>query len=360
MSANVLPNQPLAASRTLRPVSSTMFDAMAIALAAWIVIGVFIDGFAHSQGVVESFFTPWHAVLYSGFAVNGVFFLWVVNRNITRGYRFINAIPSGYETAVAGVLIFGLGGGLDLLWHTIFGIEESFEALVSPSHLILALGMFLIAISPFNATRKRGILGTRFSVYLPMLLSVTLALCIVTFFTMSLHPFFNVFAARALTDSFNSEYQELLLISGFTPFLFQAAVLTGFLLLPLLRWRLPFGSITLIVTLNIVALSSITLQLPMMIVGLLAGLLLDLFVWRFNPSRENVVALRVFTFLVPTVLYTLYFALLGVFNYAGGIGWTVHVWTGAIVMSGAVGVLLSYLVVPVTAKTQALPDQPLP
>ena len=41
------------------------------ALSAWLVGGFFLDGWAHTHGKVDqSFFTPWHAVLYSGHVVN--------------------------------------------------------------------------------------------------------------------------------------------------------------------------------------------------------------------------------------------------------------------------------------------------
>lgn len=36
--------------------------------------GVFIDGFAHSnlRNTIEDFFTPWHAILYSGFTATAL------------------------------------------------------------------------------------------------------------------------------------------------------------------------------------------------------------------------------------------------------------------------------------------------
>jgi hypothetical protein len=33
----------------------------------WTILGLFLDGWAHSHGKPESFFSPWHGVLYSGF-----------------------------------------------------------------------------------------------------------------------------------------------------------------------------------------------------------------------------------------------------------------------------------------------------
>src|SRR3546814_2102438 len=41
---------------------------VAVAFGIWMVVGLFLDGWAHDNNKPESFFTPWHGVLYSGFA----------------------------------------------------------------------------------------------------------------------------------------------------------------------------------------------------------------------------------------------------------------------------------------------------
>lgn len=45
------------------------FDRVMLACCAWLVSGLFIDGWVHFHLVsaTETFFTPWHALLYSGF-----------------------------------------------------------------------------------------------------------------------------------------------------------------------------------------------------------------------------------------------------------------------------------------------------
>ena len=54
-------------------------------------------------------------------------------------------------------------------------------------------------------------------------------------------------------------------------------------------------------------------------------------------------SLHAFAFLVPVVLYTLYFTMI---ILTEGIVWPVHVWTGTIVTAGTVRLLLSYVSVP--------------
>src|SRR4029450_8445544 len=55
---------------TTMPSSNIRFDWAATVLAATFTGGVFLDGWAHTHGRVDdTFFTPWHAALYSGFVL---------------------------------------------------------------------------------------------------------------------------------------------------------------------------------------------------------------------------------------------------------------------------------------------------
>lgn len=51
---------------------------------AWLVIGVVVDGWAHNNDKPETFFTPWHGVFYSGFAVCAAWMCWQVPRSDRR------------------------------------------------------------------------------------------------------------------------------------------------------------------------------------------------------------------------------------------------------------------------------------
>ena len=51
-----------------RAVSSLRFDWIMVIVSVWWLGGLFIDGWAHSNiPQLETFFTPWHAVFYSGY-----------------------------------------------------------------------------------------------------------------------------------------------------------------------------------------------------------------------------------------------------------------------------------------------------
>jgi Tol biopolymer transport system component len=191
------------ALQTGYPAGSIRFDWLMIAVSAWLIGGLFVDGWAHFHGMVDdSFFTPWHAVFYSGFASVAIFLGINQWRNVSKGFAFWRALPQGYALSLVGAGIFALAGVGDLIWHTVFGIEIGTEALLSPTHLLLATGMVLITSGPLRAAWHRvPEMGWR--MLAPMLLSATLLLAVLAFFTSYAHPFVDTWAA--VTPSTSSD-----------------------------------------------------------------------------------------------------------------------------------------------------------
>jgi Tol biopolymer transport system component len=168
------------------PVGGVRFDWISAALAAWVTGGLFVDGWAHSHGFVDNtFFTPWHAILYSG-ALSTTLFLSVNQwRNIGKGYPFGRALPRGYLLSLIGAGLFIASGGADLLWHELFGFEVNIETLLSPAHLLLAVSGILMLSGPIRAAWARYRAGEAHGWrYLgPALLTLTLCLAILLFLT---------------------------------------------------------------------------------------------------------------------------------------------------------------------------------
>ena len=78
-------------------------------------------------------------------------------------------------------------------------------------------------------------------------------------------------------------------------------------------------------------------------VAILAGLAGDSLLQRMEPSTAKRGAFRLYAALVPMIYFGLYFGmLLGI----GSLRWTIHVWTGVIVLSGLIAFLLSVLMLP--------------
>ena len=325
--------------------SSLGLDAWVALCCAWLIGGLFLDGWAHiNLPQLETFFTPWHGVLYSGFLVTALSLMGAVWRNRRQGLTWRAAVPIGYDMAVRGILLFALGGMSDLVWHTVFGIERSIDALLSPPHLLLAVGGAMLGSGPAQAAWRRirpTAQGEGWAELWPMLLGTTVLHALITFFTMYAHPFGTIWAASM---------DGRLTTIGVTGALVHAAVWVGLTLFILRRWpQLPFGSLTLLTAAPLVLLAVIRAHIlltgpePLIAVALLGGLAADTLAWRLQPSFERPGALRLFAFLVPAVLYLFYYLAVA---WSGHLGWTLPFWTGSVVQVGLVGWLLSYLVVP--------------
>ena len=163
--------------------------AMAV-LSTVLVGGFYLDLWAHAHGRTDNtFFTPWHAVLYSMLAAVGIFLSIAAWRTWHRGAPWWESLPAGYGLSLIGVALFALGGVADLAWHLLFGVEFSVDALLSPTHLVLAGAGILIVTGPLRAAWRDPARGTHaWLARIPAVLSLALALSIFTGFTQFVHP----------------------------------------------------------------------------------------------------------------------------------------------------------------------------
>lgn len=321
---------------------------LTILFATWLVAGVFVDGYAHNHGVVETFFTPWHAILYSGFIATALWMLWVVYRvKQTSGLSWVKSIPLGYHLGLAGVLVFLIGGVSDMIWHIIFGVEEAFDALLSPSHLMLLVGALMILTTPFRiGWSGGGSVKPGWGEFLPVLLSIGLTISMISFFLM-----------YAWTFRFNIPSYDVMLwyrmyqsnrgtddntLRGLVYIFLNTAMFMYPVFLLIKRWIVPFGTFTVLFTL-VSALMTVLDGLesyPGIIILLLAGLFADVLYKWMNPCPDRLWSVRIFALVVPIFLWACYF---GWMHFSGGIGWSVEMWTGSIVKAALVSLALSLL-----------------
>jgi len=308
-----------------RAVAGIRFDWVIVILSIWMIGGIHLDAWAHHQFDLETFFTPWHGVLYSGFLALAAVLAGVFIRNLTKGYTGRQAIPAGYELSLLGVALFAAGAVGDMVWHTLFGVEVNIEALLSPTHLLLAFGGGLIVTGPLRAAWRHVESGSqRWASLLPAILSLALLLSVLSFFTAYANPL----AEGSLAQGSRPIGEEQV-------FLTQATGVAGILVLALSA-------------LLTVSIHEYFYLLPF---AVLSGLAADLLLWWLKPSELRRGALRLFAFAVPVVFYVLYFAALAL---TGGVWWTVHLWAGAIVIAGVAGWLLSYAFVSPLWRTPKL------
>lgn len=336
--------------------SSATFDWTITVLAAWFQFGAFLDLWAHAhRPELESFFTPWHGVLYSGFGACAGVLLATALVHRRPGLRLRDAVPAGYGTALAGAGVFAVGGVLDMVWHTVFGIEVDVEALLSPSHLVLAVGSTLVLAGPLAAAWRRDEpLGW------PAVLSAAFVLSSFSFWTQYAHPLARPwaalgnqptttdFAVRSADPLFRGEgIQSIFLAQGFGvgSVLLQAALLAALALMIVRRWdgRLPAGALTVVFTLNAALIGFARDELVFVPFAAAAGVVADLLLARLRPSAARPREFRLFAGLVGAVYYALFFAGVAVTK---GLWWNVHLWTGTITLAALISLLASYTVLP--------------
>ena len=343
--------------KTGHPPGSGGFDWIAVVLSVWFVGGIYLDGWAHRHvPQLESFFTPWHAVFYSAFLAVAGFLVAAAVRNHAQGYPWRAALPAGYELCLWGALIFAVGGVGDLLWHTLFGIEVDVEALLSPTHLLLALGLALIVTGPLRAGCSHSEELQNWLRRLPMVISLALVLSVLTFMTQYAHPLVIPWASFRIPEPVAQNtpvYRDIVFhhtAEGVLNVLVQTGLLMGLVLVTLRRskWSLPWGSLTLLFTLNAAFVAVLDHTYRLIPVAVFGGIVADVLLHRLRPSPQRPSAVRLFAFLAPALLYLVYFLTLIITE---GLVWLVHVWTGAIVQAGITGWLISYLVLAPQVQT---------
>ena len=359
MATDIRPAAPSGPAGT-RPASTWGQDLVTVLLATWLVVGVFVDGWAHNNlASLETFFTPWHALFYSGFLATALWVLRVVTRHLNArpaGQPWTAAVPAGYGLGLAGLVVFAVGGAADTVWHTLLGVEVSIPALLSPPHLTLLAGASLVVTSPLRAAWARPGTAPGFRRLLPALLSLTLLTCQAAFFFQYVSPWEYVYVTSGYDnrvlylESLGVDYDFRVVgqILGIMGILFTGLLLLAPLLYLLRRWRLPFGAATLLVTL-VAALSSAILEFefPELVAAALAGgLLADLLIARLRPGPEpgRRGAFVITAALVPVAIWGSHMLAAGLVR---GMGWPAELSFGVVAMASLCGLVLGLLMAPV-------------
>jgi hypothetical protein len=326
-------------------------------LGTWFTIGLFLDAWAHNNvPELETFFTPWHAVFYSGFLATAAWIAWTVKDAVRGGWRGFGAMPAGYGAAAVGLVSFGVFAVGDMTWHVVFGVEQDIDILFSPTHIGLITSMIVIVTTPVRAAWADRELPAAPGLrpLLPAVLSLALAATQVLLLLQY---------ANALTYGSGSVVIALSAgDQGWTAdFVSSLAVTTLVIGAPLLtiarRWLPPFGTATILYALLGGLSGAVTgfRDAPMLVAFVAAGVGVDLLVRGLRPAPSRLWRYRLFAALSPLLTWTVYIVTayytsppiapqLGPVEHPEGL---VELWTGVPVVQGALGLLLAVLLVPV-------------
>jgi hypothetical protein len=306
---------------------------------AWLVSGLQLDAYAHATTPeLETFWTPWHGVLYSGIAASGLTLVWLMRPRLPMipTYRTLLALPNALRIPMVGMALLLVGGGVDTLWHNIFGIEQGLEIFVSPSHEFIILGMVLVAAGPALMLSTQP--GRRLSAGDGTLATISALLSALPVHIYSLHA--SAFGTTFFGDPSGGSVRI---------FSIDAQVVHGYLfstvllLLPILimgrRWRLPYGVPTLLVAVPAVLMhlmfSSDDGWWPALTVaGAAAGAELVLRVAGLAVRWPSDVRWFVTGLAAPLIVWG---ALLIAADRIVGVGWNVHMVSGLLTLVAITG-----------------------
>lgn len=335
-----------------RPRPGYAANLLTVVFSTWLLGGLLADVFAHNNlAKLETFFTPWHAALYSGFLATAAWMCWLVRRNMMAGRRGIEAIPTGYGLGVAGAALFLVAGAGDLTWHTVFGIERNTRILFSPTHLLLMVALSLMFTSPLRDALTDPTMPDAPSTR--RLLPATLGLAFAGAAITVLLQYGNMllFTPENVVAALDRSGKGTGTVGADPSTVAMRLILTNLaLLVPLLvigrRWRIPFGTATIVYTLFGVQAEVVNaLRTPMVLVAVvLSGLGVDLLAMRLRPGPSRRRAYWVFGLLAPIVTWGVFFAV--EFIVVGRLPSVVEFWTGMPVVAGLLGLLFAALLLP--------------
>ena len=306
-------------------------------LGLWMTFGSHLDGWAHTHliSTQESFLTPWHGILYSGWLLLAA---WIYHHRNLPGYRL----------GLIGAVGFGVGGGVDLAWHTAFGIEVDMEALISPPHLLLVV-MHLLMMSPplraaWNSQMQRRVGWREFA---PAAFSVIASVALVTFITPYAFPFNDYLPSAEFANGTFAATTRFRLAQegGMLTFFASTLIYVTPLLAILKRWRPPFGTATLVIgvaAVGSVVVDPLLLRAPVLALsGIGMGLFADILMAELDPGPERPRWLLTFGALTPLPLVAL--SLLAI-ELQWGLGWGVNFIIGSMVIASLIGLGLALAV----------------
>ncbi len=331
-----------------RPAGGARFDLLMLLPLLWVLSGAYLDAWAHNHfgNDLDTFFTPWHAVLYSGFLAVVISMIVAAWRGHSGGYGWLKSVPAGYGLSLVGVALFGVGGVGDLIWHTLFGVEVDVDAALSPTHLLLQVAIVLLVAGPlraaWNRADERDAGGWRG--YGVVALGLALTLSSLTLISQIIHPLVQLWPTQDFAPSTPDE-KFTHTILGVVGILVHSAILMGIVLLGLRCWwgKLPFGTFTLTLTLDAVYLSLMRDQYRLIPSMVVAGLAADLVARWAGAVQPRGWAVRALGFAVPALLYGGYFLTL---RLTDTLWWTVHAVIGSVAIAGLAGLMVSLLAFP--------------
>lgn len=307
-------------ARHATPRTTPHEDLVTVISGTWLIIGLFLDGYAHQHLVAsgESFVTPWHAVFYAGFVATASWIALLIHRRPDQRLR--ERVPAGYWPAVLGLFGFAIGGIGDGLWHSFFGVEVGIDALLSPTHLLLMASLLAIVTAPYRAAVS-GSVATRQG--LP-LVSLGIGAALVAFFINFVWGLGDEGFVHAYVPATGEGEREV--VGGVASAMVTTMFFATLVLFVRKLGRPPFPTFTLLFGLISLAVHiAFEEEWIGVAAAFVAGLILDGMAPRVRQGGRLAVVLAV----AIAALWLVYFGLAAI---TGRVGWPIEIWLGSTIL----------------------------
>jgi hypothetical protein len=288
----------------------------------------------------DDFLSGWHLVLYGGVLSVGLFLGYGALR---KGLRFIGAVSFG----TIGFLILTFGGFADMVWHEVFGVEAEVEALVSPPHLLVFVGLMFLLAAPIMALYHQGERMLSASTSLVVVVSALSMFLVTSLFLGYVSPmsvgirFQSFMEPEPLIGTVNDVFYQ---VRGMSSVVWTAVFTSALLVLLCRVFRFRTGFITALcglMALPTLFISEDKLPVAILAVGLVfGGLSVELIqaVTRGLMSRTRLVLVGA---VIGPVTWTSTFLML---KAGDMLEWPTHLWTGAVAITGIMGAVTAYVI----------------
>jgi hypothetical protein len=270
-----------------------------------------------------------------------------------KGLRWaLEATPVGYRLGIAGLGVAFAGLGGDVVWHTVFGVEDGIARVIAPFHLFLFTGAGLLLTSPLRATYASD--GYDDELSLVRALPVILGLTLITALALFLFQWLSAFAdwkpavdIAALPSAVrgNPAVVQNLQMVVLARIMVSTLILIAALLVAVRRFRLPFGAMTLVYGVAATLTASLT-NLKLyggVLAAVFAGIVADACIRALRPSEENTAGARITAFVTSLTFAGAYFVALGVLHNRT---WPFDLTIGTVGLTAIAGLTLSAVALP--------------
>jgi len=147
---------PVAPSRETP--APTWFGWLALFFGVWLAASLVIVVNALNTGLTDDIAaSPYHIPFYLCLAAIAAVSLILVVRAVRGGRRWTEALPPGYGSLAAGLLVLIAWLLVDVGWREGVGIESSgIENGLAPSRVVLLAGVLLVLVAPLRAALRAG------------------------------------------------------------------------------------------------------------------------------------------------------------------------------------------------------------